>query len=215
MKKFIIKLNSAMEEKKLNNLCYDFTKSFSNAKRWGFDCKIVPLTEEFALLTAGNDINEEDVEVLCDKIYITENDFDYKFSLVFKIIDMEINSDYDERFCRDGGSYYQPFITFAFDGALGTISDRGCGDFGSRYDIRFGDKVYSRDDLDNEEFSSFTDEDYILLAALSFCTGYPTFSDKEVKVSRKLSNADNLFDEEAYQEHLEREQEDLAERLLG
>ena len=42
--------------------------------------------------------------------------------------------DYDPRFCRNGGSYYQPLVTIACsDGTTVVIDDRSCGDFGGRF----------------------------------------------------------------------------------
>ena len=74
--------------------------------------------------------------------------------------------DFDERFCRDGGSYYKPHFTCSCNGEILTIDDVSCGDFGTRIYV----KLYGKNGKESTAtygsliwkpalYSSFTDND--------------------------------------------------------
>ena len=96
----------------------------------------------------------------------------------FKILEVEEqNSFFDSGKSCNGGGYSQPFITFVFNGVVGSIQDTSCGEFGERYFVQFGEKSYSLDTtgIENEEYSSFSKnclEDKLLSKQLKE-VGYP------------------------------------------
>ena len=61
----------------------------------------------------------------------------------------EQNSFADADKCNNGGGYFQPLITFEHNGKIGTIDDTGCGDFGDRYTVEYGEKYYTFDQVSN------------------------------------------------------------------
>jgi len=82
---------------------------------------------------------------------------------LIKILKIEERNPYaDPDKCNDGGGYFQPLITFEYNGKIGTIDDASCGDFGRRYFIEFGNKYYNYDGISYPiiEETNFTEEDY-------------------------------------------------------
>lgn len=96
----------------------------------------------------------------------------------FEILEVrEQNPNADVEKSLNGGGYSQPFIKFIFNGIKGSIQDTSCGEFGERYFVKFGEKVYSVDAMGNgkEEYSSFSKdclEDRLLSKQLKEA-GYP------------------------------------------
>jgi len=81
---------------------------------------------------------------------------------MIKVISIEEQNPYaDANKCNDGGGYFQPLITFEYNGKIGTIDDANCGDFGRRYYIDFGDKFYHYDGVscNTREETNFTEDD--------------------------------------------------------
>lgn len=80
---------------------------------------------------------------------------------MFKILNVrEQNPNADSTKAMNGGGYSQPFIEFTFNNITGSIQDTSCGEFGVRYLVKFGEKAYSVNTVDNgeEEYSSFSKE---------------------------------------------------------
>ena len=77
----------------------------------------------------------------------------------FKILEVREQNPYaDPMKANNGGGYSQPCITFIFNGTKGSIQDTSCGEFGIRYFVEFGEKVYYLDTMgrEKEEYSSFS-----------------------------------------------------------
>lgn len=93
---------------------------------------------------------------------------------------------YDERFCRDGGSYYQPTTTITTtSGDTVVIEDTSCGDFGTRIyagiQLAAGDKFCANwgSMEPDRSFSNIPDNLAPLLDEIQAATGYhiPTTSE--------------------------------------
>lgn len=96
---------------------------------------------------------------------------------MFKIVsEVEQNAFYNEKCNNNGGGYHQPLITFVFNGVEGVIDDTSCGDFGSRYTIKYGRKYYSHDTINGEDDASNLNpkhpKDKMLIHAIYHNTGY-------------------------------------------
>ena len=96
----------------------------------------------------------------------------------FEILEVREQNPYaDIEKSINGGGYSQPYIEFTFNGVKGSIQDTSCGEFGIRFIVEFGEKVYSLDTMGNgkEEYSSFSkncSEDNLLSERLKEA-GYP------------------------------------------
>ena len=81
----------------------------------------------------------------------------------------ETNPFADSATAYNGGGYSQIRIEFRFDGKDGVFADTSCGDFGGRYDVRFGNKSARWGTMldEAEKFSDFSDSDWELISALA------------------------------------------------
>ena len=81
----------------------------------------------------------------------------------------EMNPFADSATAYNGGGYSQIRTEFRFGGENGIFSDTSCGDFGSRYDLRVGEKSARWGTMldEWEKFSDFCDSDWELISALA------------------------------------------------
>ncbi len=109
---------------------------------------------------------------VCTRVFQVQ----YEAAPVPQIINISVDeNDYDPEFSRDGGSYRQPHTVIEFsDGSVMEIDDSSCGDFGSRIDVRCGDRAahYGTMLSDQEFWSDFHESDIPMLRAVYERTGY-------------------------------------------
>ena len=72
---------------------------------------------------------------------------------------VETNSFADSSRSNNGGGYSQPLITFEFAGIKGEFKDSSAGEFGTRYEIRYGGKSYVYDSM--SDYLNFTNFDMV------------------------------------------------------
>lgn len=109
-----------------------------------------------------------------------------KKDTIFKLNNrVEQNPFADPRKANNGGGYSQPRIDFTLRGIKGFINDTGCGDFGDRVEIVYGDKKYyldsvSRDYIECSDFSKFNHSDRLAVKGIRKYTGYNIVFKEEI-----------------------------------
>ena len=97
---------------------------------------------------------------------------------------IEANKFANPRLANNGGGYHQPLISFIYGKEKGEIEDTNCGDFGKRYRVRIGGKLFYYDEV-SRNLTTYSDSNKAIKKDNSFIKEfnklYPEYEILDIK----------------------------------